>query len=163
MFTNSYLDLDFFSNLKYFKCIQDKPTKSSNIVNVSKNHPDILGLRTSNDLKIDLTGQGNHTAQISIPELNDGISSNRSSGLIYSLPAVAKKGEIKTTSMNLNVTLNILDTGFHAHDQEGFKKINAIVLVCDATNPNSLDHMLFKFSLDVILCKLWPLHTILSS
>lgn len=47
VFTNSYLDLDFFSNLKYFKCIQDKPTKSSNIVNVSKNHPDILGLRTN--------------------------------------------------------------------------------------------------------------------
>jgi len=24
VFTNSYLDLDFFSNLKYFKCIQDR-------------------------------------------------------------------------------------------------------------------------------------------
>ena len=47
VFTNSYLDLDVFFNLKYFKCIQDKPTKSSNIVNVSKNHPEILGLRTN--------------------------------------------------------------------------------------------------------------------
>jgi len=47
VFTNSYLDLDVFFNLKYFKCIQDKPKKSSNIVNVSKNHPEILGLRTN--------------------------------------------------------------------------------------------------------------------
>ena len=47
VFTNSYFDLDSFSNLQYFKCKNEVSKKSTNIVNVYKNHPEILGLRTN--------------------------------------------------------------------------------------------------------------------
>ncbi|ETO18840.1 nk homeobox 1a, partial [Reticulomyxa filosa] len=56
------------------------------------------------------------------------------------------KTQIRITKMDLLVTLNIIDLGFHAVAEDTFfEKVNVLVLVCDVTDRSSLDQLLFKF------------------
>ncbi|ETO23578.1 hypothetical protein RFI_13600 [Reticulomyxa filosa] len=56
------------------------------------------------------------------------------------------KTQLRITQMDLDITLNIIDLGFHAiADDTFFEKVNALVLVCDVTDASSLDHLLFKY------------------